>query len=241
MSAARAAVDADSRAVAVPRRRFRFQPADAVVRVLNARRIRSVRRQRHVDGDDEHAARGERTVHRFLGVAVLCVPRAAVQIDHGRKRSGTLRLIHTRHQHSSRGVAAELDVVYGDVELRRRIVSRLRGRSCLRGHRRDRPDQRQARSAERRHRHQEAPTRRRVLVHADLLGVEVTITRAQTLAPTSAAGREKPSKPRAAIQQSEAPALAQILCDFAVCVRRFSPITAPARHRVVRSPPWRQT
>ena len=140
VAAAGAAVDADLRRVAVPRRRFRFQPAHAVVGVLHARRIRRFRRQRHVDGDDQHAARGQRAIHRLFGVAILGVPRAAVQIEHGGERSRAVRLIDARHQHPPGRRAPELDLADGDLELRRGIVVRFGGGS-------DRHDSREIRGA----------------------------------------------------------------------------------------------
>src|SRR5215831_13003769 len=98
MTAARTAVDADLRRVAVPRRRFRFEPADRKVGILYARGIRRFRRERQVDGDDKHAAFGDRAIHRFFSLAVFCVPRAAVKIENGWKRSLSRRRIDAGDQ-----------------------------------------------------------------------------------------------------------------------------------------------
>ena len=78
VAAARRAVDADPRAVAVPGRRIVLEPAHRVVRVLHAGRIGRLGRNRHVDSDDEKAARCQRAVHRPLGQTILSVPGAAV-------------------------------------------------------------------------------------------------------------------------------------------------------------------
>jgi hypothetical protein len=88
---------------------FGFQPAHAVVRVLHAGGIRRLGRQRQVDGDDEHAAGRERPIHRLLGLAILAVPRAAVQIEHGGEGAGARRLVDARHQRAAPSRAPELD------------------------------------------------------------------------------------------------------------------------------------
>jgi hypothetical protein len=125
--AARAAVDANLRRIAVPRRRLRFEPPHPVVRILNAGRVRRLRRQRQVDGDDEHAAGGDGAVHRFFGAAVFPVPRAAVKIQQGWERSGAFRPIDTRQQRPSGSSAAILDFADVELELRGWIVRRRSG------------------------------------------------------------------------------------------------------------------
>src|ERR671938_428941 len=66
---------------------IRLQPADGVVGVLHTGRVGHLGCNRHVDGDDEQAARSQRAVHRLLGQPVLSVPGAAVQIENGREWS----------------------------------------------------------------------------------------------------------------------------------------------------------
>ncbi len=124
MAAARTAVDADLRRVAVPRRRFRFEPADRIVGILHARRIRRFRGERQVDGDDQHAAFGYRVIHRFFSLAVFCVPRAAVKIENGWKRSCPCRLIDAGHQLPSGFGTAILDFADFNAEFRSGIVGR---------------------------------------------------------------------------------------------------------------------
>ena len=124
VAAARGAVDADLRGVAVPGRGIRLQPAHGVVGVLHAGRIGRLGRERHVDGDDQQAARRQRAIHRLFGEAVLSVPRAAVQIENGRERSRPFRLVDPGHQHPAGGVAPELDFADGKIELGGGIVGR---------------------------------------------------------------------------------------------------------------------
>ena len=174
MAAAGAAVDADLRRVAVPRRRFPFEPAHAVVGVLDASRVRRFRRQRHVDGDHQHAAGRQRAVHRFLRVAVLGVPRAAVQIEHGGERSRAIRLIDAGHQHPPGRRAPELDLAHLDLEPGRGIVCRRRADLAAhqpnkRSEPQRRHNSRQAGCAQCGHRHEKVPTSGRIRVHADLL------------------------------------------------------------------------
>ena len=116
VAAAGDAVDADLGGVAVPGCGIRLQPAHGVVGVLHAGRIWRFRRKRHVDGDDQQAARGQRAVHRLFGEAVFSVPGAAVQIEHGRERSRPFRLVDPGHQHPAGAVAPKLDLADGKIE-----------------------------------------------------------------------------------------------------------------------------
>src|SRR5215475_2082030 len=98
MAAARAAVDADLRSVAVPGRRLPLQPAHRVVRVLHGGGVWRFGRKRQVDGDDEQTAGGEGAIHGLLGEAIFRVPGAAVEVEHGWKWTTALRLINARLQ-----------------------------------------------------------------------------------------------------------------------------------------------
>jgi len=88
----------------------------------NAGRIGRFARNRHVDGDDHRAARGQRAIHRLLGEAVLSVPSPAVQIENGRKWSLPLRLVDPRHQHPADAVAPKLDLADGELETSAGII-----------------------------------------------------------------------------------------------------------------------
>ena len=116
VTAARGCVDTDLRAVTVPGCGIRLEPAHRIVGVLHAGRIRRFGRDRHVDGDDQQAARRQRAIHRFFGKAVFSVPGAAVQIENGRERSRSLRLVNPRHQHPAGAVAPKLDFADGKIE-----------------------------------------------------------------------------------------------------------------------------
>ena len=116
VTAARGCVDTDLRAVPVPGCGIRLEPAHRIVGVLHAGRIRRFGRDRHVDGDDQQAARRQRAIHRFFGKAVFSVPGTAVQIENGRERSRSLRLVNPRHQHPAGAVAPKLDFADGKIE-----------------------------------------------------------------------------------------------------------------------------
>src|SRR5438046_8882973 len=92
VAAAGAAVHADLRRVAVPFGGPGLEPAHAVVRVLHGRRVRRLLREPQVDGHHQDAARRDGAVHRLLGETILAAPGAAVQIEHRRERTRTLRL-----------------------------------------------------------------------------------------------------------------------------------------------------
>ncbi len=126
MAAAGTAVDPDRRRVAVPRGRLRLEPAHAVVGILHAGGIGRFRRERHVDRDDQQAAGRERAIHRFLGMPILRVPRAAMEIEHRRERPRAGRLIDAGHQRASGRGAPELHVAHADLERRRGVVARRR-------------------------------------------------------------------------------------------------------------------
>ena len=128
VTAARGCVDADLRAVAVPGRGIHLEPAHGVVGVLHAGRIGRFGRDRHVDGDDQQAARGQRAIHRLFGQAVFSVPGAAVQIENGRERSRPLRLVDPRHQHPAGAVAPKLDFADGKIEAGGGIIRGRAGR-----------------------------------------------------------------------------------------------------------------
>src|ERR1051326_8783328 len=112
----------------VPFCRVRLEPAHRVVGVLHTRRIGRLRGERQVDGHDEEAACGERAIHRLFGEAVFPVPGAAVQIENGRERSRSLRLINPRHQHAAGSVAPKLDFADFELEPRARIIGGRAGR-----------------------------------------------------------------------------------------------------------------
>jgi hypothetical protein len=124
MAAARRAVDAEFRGLAVPGRGIRLEPAHGVVGVLNAGRIGRFRRERHVDRDDQQAARGESAVHRLFGETVLAVPRAAMEIENGRERPLSFRLVDPRHQHPAGAVTPQLELADGEIEAAGGIIGR---------------------------------------------------------------------------------------------------------------------
>jgi hypothetical protein len=102
-------VDADRGGVTVPGCGIHLEPAHGIVGVLHAGRIGRFGRQRQVDGDDQKAARSERTVHRLFGETVFSIPGTAVQIENGWERSRSFRLIDAGHQHAAGAVAPKLD------------------------------------------------------------------------------------------------------------------------------------
>ena len=166
--AARAAVDAEPRRVAVPAGRLPLQPAHAVVGILHRRRIRRLGRKGEVDGHDQHAAAGERAIHRLLGLAILVVPGAAVQIEQRRERAGTLGPVDAGHQHPAGAVAPHLDLGDLDVERGLRIVGRGSGGCGAAG---DSGCRHEARKGDRGAggQLQELPTCRRIVGHGCLL------------------------------------------------------------------------
>jgi hypothetical protein len=168
VAAARAAIDPDLRHVAIPGRGFPLEPADAVIGVLHAGRVRRFGREGQVDGDDEQAAPGEGAVHGFLGKAVLGVPGAAVEIEDSRKRSRAIGLIDPGHEHPPGLVAPELHVAHRDLEFRRGVIGRDGALEstprCRVGHREG-----ETRDTQCAQRLEELPTSRSVAVHAGLL------------------------------------------------------------------------
>jgi hypothetical protein len=144
MAAARRAVDAEFRGLAVPGRGIRLEPAHGVVGVLNTGRIGRFRRERHVDRDHQQTARGESAVHRLFGETLLAVPRAAMEIENGRERPLSFRLVDPRHQHPTGAVTSQLDLADDEIEVGRGIIGRRTRRA-----RGDRPEQERVGEADR--------------------------------------------------------------------------------------------
>ena len=96
MPAARRAVGADPVGAAAELARMRLQPADAVIDVLQRRRIGRLGRIAEIDRQ-HHDAGGREIERGVLAVgAVLVVPGAAVDLEHRRERAGSRRLIEPR-------------------------------------------------------------------------------------------------------------------------------------------------
>ena len=97
MAAARRAVETDALGAAAELPGMGLQPADAVVDVLERRRIGRFRRVAELEREHDDAAAHQ--IHGGLLTvgAVLVVPGAAVHLDHRRERTGACRLIEPRH------------------------------------------------------------------------------------------------------------------------------------------------
>jgi hypothetical protein len=105
-------------------------------------------------------------------MAVLCVPRAAVQVEHRRERSGAVRLVDAGHQRPAGGIAPELDLAHLDPEPGGRIVRR-RGGAGRGVCRMDGPSRRREcawrQAGQRRHLQEKLAAAGKMRVHGDLL------------------------------------------------------------------------